>query len=100
MPKKVIAKKMFGSNLLLAVRNLRLESTACEGVNLAEINKNPVPIEGEIAVSFDGKNPWEALLFARLLVKKNSLSLANKKSPADTGDLFVAPRGIEPLFPG
>ena len=100
MPKKSIAKKLFGSNLFLSARNLHLELPkyegvnsvlmhSSEGVNSAQINKIPQPMEGNFVASFEGKNPWETLLFTRLLVGKIPDCL-----------ILVAPRGIEPRFSG
>jgi len=92
MPKKLIARKLFGSNLLLTARNLRLEPTiiegeksvfawpivgeksipaySSEGEKSAETKEKSVPIEGENIVSFGGKNPWDALRVARQLIEK------------------------------
>ena len=99
MPKKVIAKKLFGSNLLLSSRNLHLELPenegvnsvlmhSSEGVNLPQINKISRPMEGDFVTKFHGKNPWEALQFARLFVGKIPECL-----------ILVALTGIEPVFP-
>ena len=76
LPKKVIAKKLFGSNLLLSARNLCLKPTIFEGEKFTTTvpnegekslkqNKIPQPIEGENVVSSEGKNPWDALYYAR-----------------------------------
>ncbi|MFA5942807.1 MAG: hypothetical protein WC798_04055 [Candidatus Paceibacterota bacterium] len=40
-----------------------------------ELNKNPLLIEGENVVLFEGKNPWDALRHARQLVGKIPVSL-------------------------
>ena len=98
MAKKVIAKKMFGSNLLLTARIVHLQPTKIVGEKSVPmlpivgekspiINKIPQPIEGENVVSFEGKNPWDALRFARQLVGKIPVSL-----------IMVTLLGIEPRF--
>lgn len=88
IPKKVIAKKLFGSNLLLSSRNLHLELSENEGVNLPQINKISHPMEGDFVTKFHGKNPWEALQFARLFVGKIPECL-----------ILVALTGVEPVSP-
>lgn len=99
IPKKVIAKKLFGSNLLLSSRNLHLELPknegvnsvlmhSSEGVNLPQINKISQPMEGDFVTKFHGKNPWEALQFARLFVGKIPECL-----------ILVALTGVEPVSP-
>ncbi len=107
--KKVVAKEIFGPNILLTTRNIRLKPTVSEGGKCIP----PLPIVGE--KSFDtaeivseiggkntmsfqtngGKNPWDTLRFARELFTQNQ----NKNTPQFSESVIVvARRGIEPLF--
>ena len=103
IPKKVIAKKMFGSNLLLSSQNLRLEPEkivgekseivspivgeksllpySSEGEKSSETREKSLPIVGKNLVSsdsFEEENPWVMLreakqLFETLRIKNTSL---------------------------
>ena len=117
VPKKVIAKKLFGSNLLLTAQNLSVQPTkiegeksvfawpivgeksippySSEGEKSSETSEKIVPIVGENLVLFGGKNPWDALRFARQLFANN---LNENTSRIPESVIVVARRGIEPLL--
>lgn len=121
IPKKVIAKKLFGSNLLLSSQNLRVQPTKIEGEKSvfawpiegeksiptysseveksSETKEKSVPIVGEnlfLSDSFVGKNPWDALRFARELWGKN---LTENTSRISESVIVVAPTRIELVLP-
>lgn len=89
IPKKVIAKKMFGSNLLLSFQNLRLEPEKIVG----EKSEIVSPIVGENIVSFEGENPWVMLREAKQLFE----TLPNENTSRFSESVVLVPgAGVEP----
>lgn len=62
--KKVIAKKMFGSNLLLTSQNLSLKPLQFEGEKSNQNKQKSPPNRGKNINIHEGKNPWDALRIA------------------------------------
>ncbi len=96
--KKVIAKKMFGSNLILSSQALHLEPNKIQRKNMnfafvikgekaLGLNKNPLSDEGKSAALFSGKTPWDALRNAR-----------QSSGDVPTCLLVIAPTGFEPVY--
>ena len=103
------------TNLLLTARNLSVQPTkivggksisvwpivgeksvpaySSEGEKSLETKEKSVPIVGKNVVSFEGKNPWDALRFARQLFT----TAPNKNTSRFSESVIVVrPEGIEP----
>ncbi|MBI3273577.1 MAG: hypothetical protein HYZ69_00365 [Candidatus Colwellbacteria bacterium] len=90
--KKVMAKKLFGSNLLLSARTIHLPPTTGEGGTSNAYNEKTPPIGGKNVVSNEttsGKNPWDALRIARQAGGKIDACLINVRLYESARTYFI-----------